>query len=619
MIELQFPGEASPRHSPLEVSAESGMLIVVAARADLDRLILLCSTIRGGPGPATRLARRDESGQDDRLRQLAGDLLSGRLPADEASPPIDPGRLHAQDPFDALILGLSAVASLWGAEEHRLVLCLALAMPGAGSGDAVAIRLAEPRAALWLTSGSIVAGISVGVALKAARWGAIVASTITSSSADAAAAALIEGLRTRAAVASRHGPLPRLDKLTDRERASLRSCEVLVVLLHGLFATDVGTFDGFISRLRQTTPGQLDAALEGLAKRAPGVDGQSVGIAALLASFRQALERGGDRVAQVDDLASRRFVEAHVGLVGWPHDSLAPVETCATELAAMLDKEFGSGLPQRVVFVCHSQGGLLARAAAIALSTMKTPTARWSERVAAIATFGTPHRGAAIAEPGGAGGREAAAFLMMLRGTGRPTSLADTLTLMGARTLEGIEDVKAFNATTRERETSYVHRLLKEELGCVWPNGGRRPDMLLVGGRAGAAQTKTWRDRWLAAFVRRKLGDGEHDLVVELTSSLADLLDPRFGIVVECDHFGYFDDNAPSAIGLDAAVALVWSLLGDRVAAWPQAMDAAKRADAWPAPASFKIKLRLQAPTPPGSPEPGPDAAPSAEPPEPSR
>ena len=618
MIELRFPGEASPRHSPLDVSAESGMLVVVAARADLDRLIQLGSSIRAGPGPATRLARRDESAQDDRLRQLAGDLLSGRVPADDTSPPVDPGRLHAEDPFDALLLGLAAVASLWEAEEDRLVLCLALAMPGSGSGDTVAIRLAEPRAALWLTSGSIVAGISVGVALKAARWGAIVASTFTSSSADTAAATLVEGLRTRALAVSRHGPLPRLDDLTDRERASLRSCDVLVVLLHGLFATDVGTFDGFISRLRQTPPSRLDAALERLAERGPGqVDGQTVGIAALRASFRQAIERGGERVAQVDDLASRRFIEAHVGLVGWPHDSLAPVETCATELAAMLDKEFGEGLPKRVVFVCHSQGGLLARAAVIELAAMKTPASRWTERVAAIATFGTPHRGAAIAEPGGVGGREAAAFLMMLKGTGRPTSLADTLTLMGARTLEGIEDVKAFNATTRERETSYVHRLLKEERGCVWPNGRKRPDMLLVGGRLGEAQKKTWRDRWLAAFVRRKLGDGEHDLVVELRSSMAALLDPRFGLVVECDHFGYFDDDAPSAVGLDAAVALVWSLLGDRVAAWPQAMDAARRAEAWPERATFKIKLRGAAPPPVEAPEPDADA--SAEPPEPSR
>jgi pimeloyl-ACP methyl ester carboxylesterase len=97
----------------------------------------------------------------------------------------------------------------------------------------------------------------------------------------------------------------------------------------------------------------------------------------------------------------------------WPHDSLAPIDTSAIRLAALLDAEFKATPPAHVVFVCHSQGGLLARDAALPLKRMKSP-AQWENRIAGIVTFGTPHDGAAIAEPGFKSGREAAVYLMML-------------------------------------------------------------------------------------------------------------------------------------------------------------------------------------------------------------
>lgn len=55
-----------------------------------------------------------------------------------------------------------------------------------------------------------------------------------------------------------------------------------------------------------------------------------------------------------------------VYVLGWPHDTLAPVKVNAQHLAEMIERLLGaSGLP--IVFVCHSRGGLVARAAAVAL------------------------------------------------------------------------------------------------------------------------------------------------------------------------------------------------------------------------------------------------------------
>ena len=264
---------------------------------------------------------------------------------------------------------------------------------------------------------------------------------------------------------------------------------------------------------------------------------------------------------RVTDIELRQFIESQVGLVGWPHDSLAPVDTCATFLATLLKTEFAAQPPKHIVFVCHSQGGLLARATAIALKQMKAPAARWAERVAAIATFGTPHLGAAIVEPGGKGGREMALYLMMMSGTGKLAALPDVLTLVGERAVEGVEDLKAFNASTAERENAYVQRLLAAEQTLDWPSGGNRPHMLLVGGRLGPAQKATWLGRTAAAFIAHKLRHDDHDLVVELTSSTARIMEPRASVTVTSDHFGYFGDQADCGFAMDAAVAIIWTPL----------------------------------------------------------
>jgi len=332
---------------------------------------------------------------------------------------------------------------------------------------------------------------------------------------------------------------------------------VLVVLLHGLFSTDLETFDGFISQLQQSTPKQILDSLAQL-QSSSGIDQLSAAFAAGLTC---------DRVSQVSDTELRKFVDASIALVGWPHDSLAPIDTSAIKLAALLDKELKSAPPRHIVFVCHSQGGLLARQTAMQLMKMKSP-ANWVDRIGGIVTFGTPHQGAAIAEPGFKSGREAAVYLMMLSGTKKATSIGDVLTLIGERAIEGIEDLKAFDASTNDRENSFAAGLLDKEQALQWPNGGNRPDMLVVGGRLSAAQKTVWRRKLAAGFMTHKLGHDDHDLVVELSSSIPDLFDANITVKVECDHFSYFDGQGRSKWAVDAAVAFVWKLLAPEVAQW---------------------------------------------------
>ena len=71
--------------------------------------------------------------------------------------------------------------------------------------------------------------------------------------AQAAGRRLFEGARDQAKARAKDD-FQRLDKLTDTDIEALRGRELLVVFLHGLFGTDLATFDGFIERLYATNP-----------------------------------------------------------------------------------------------------------------------------------------------------------------------------------------------------------------------------------------------------------------------------------------------------------------------------------------------------------------------------
>lgn len=607
MVRIQFPGQTSMEGATLPATVENGLLIEVRDRRDLARLIDLCGEIllreEWTVGPQnTRLLPNNFFAEP--FTQLAGALMAGALSSERVDNEDneEPEKLaervlnanpDAQNPFEALLIGLAMIYQLWPAEierrEDRLVMLLGLGYPANRIDDQVSLTLSKPHAALWMGPGSLLVGLSVGASLKLAKWGALVARPLISTTADRASRDLIEELRNEARFGNVYLDLPRLDVLFPEDRAKMQGRQVLVVLLHGLFGTDLGTFDGFISQLRRSTPKQLCQSLDQL-KGSAGID-------QLSADFEAVLQC--NPIMELCDYRLRDFIEENVAWLGWPHDSLAPIDTSAIALAALLNKELKTAAPRHVVFVCHSQGGLLARQTALYLMQMKSPV-KWADHLAGIITFGTPHEGAAIAEPGFQGGREAAIYLMMLSGTKKATSLGNVLTLLGERVAEGIENLKPFNASTKDRPTAFAAKLLKEEGQVAWANGKNRPNMLLVGGKLDTAQRKSLKRKLAAGFISHKIGHDDHDLVVELKSSTSSLLDANVTIQVKSDHFSYFDGNSDSKQAVDAAVAFIWTLLKPEITEWCRAQAAR---DSLRDQAPWQLHFRQDPPTPPNATE----------------
>jgi pimeloyl-ACP methyl ester carboxylesterase len=136
------------------------------------------------------------------------------------------------------------------------------------------------------------------------------------------------------------------------------------------------------------------------------------------AGLQKLIRSAAGFIAQIEQQPSL----ANVHLVGWPHDTLAHIKVNAQDLAALMEGPLGaSGLP--VVFVCHSRGGLVARAAAVKLLKSNP---RWVDRLKGAVTFGTPHEGAELAELGD----ELLGKVLLLKSisqTGRVVPLVDAL------------------------------------------------------------------------------------------------------------------------------------------------------------------------------------------------
>jgi hypothetical protein len=279
---------------------------------------------------------------------------------------------------------------------------------------------------------------------------------------------LVEALRARAVEAGGTA-LPRLEGLT---AADLAGKNAVLVFVHGLLSTDAGTFDGLVGRLRK------DRAV-------------------------------GDGLL----------------LVGWPHDTLARIDDNAVELAELIATKLGSsGLP--VAFVCHSRGGLVARACAVELAEV---SGIWRERLRGCVTFGTPHDGAELAELAD----EMLGKLLVLgtiaRG-GRAVPLVDALWVIHNRKkLKGITDLRP-----RRGGGKFLRRLARSEARLAGEAGGRVLPLLAVGGKVTPAGMKGW-------LSNRFLGGAPNDLVVPLSSSAP----ARFAPVHEtpCDHFSYCSDG----------------------------------------------------------------------------
>jgi pimeloyl-ACP methyl ester carboxylesterase len=346
--------------------------------------------------------------------------------------------------------------ALWHAEpddpKHSLRLVVTIGNPS--RGGEIVVSAGVKTAALAFKQGSLVADI-LKLPFKAIAFGVLFVQGggVTPS---ARSSEFVDRLRGRA---SQAGPVD-LDRLEWLDSAKLDD-KPLVVLIHGLLGTDVGTF------------GKLEEAL----RRGP-----------------------------------RPFV------AGFPHDSLThSVDKNADDLLKLL-------LPlgnRPIALVCHSRGGLVARAAAV-----KNAGAKQKLDLRAIATFGSPHNGTAIAEA--TGGMALVPLLgQAAKKTASVASIGDVLSCyLTDEKFPGVTDLKP----VREN-TEYVYKLKQQEAALA--DEDLRP-ILTVGGVA--KSTGAW--AWLS---KRIIGDKDSDLVVEISSSVPSA--EGFTQTDDCDHFSYFKDE----------------------------------------------------------------------------
>ena len=275
---------------------------------------------------------------------------------------------------------------------------------------------------------------------------------------------LVEALRAR----SPGPPLPRLDGLYPADFASKRG---VIIFLHGLMASDAGTFDDLVARIRN------DNALPDIC------------------------------------------------LVGWPHDTLAPIKVNGQDLADLIDDRIEpSGLP--VLFVCHSRGGLVARSAAVHLIH---GSSRWVERLKGAVTFGTPHMGAELAERGD----EFLGKMLLLKtilGTGHLVPFVDALLGVGKnKKIDGISDLRPTG-----NGGEFLYQLRKDEAKQADGAGRRVLPLFVVGGHAAPGGVTGW-------LSRRFFGGEPNDLLVALSSTAPPSMQPASETAT--DHFSYFSSG----------------------------------------------------------------------------
>lgn len=457
---LQVYKEGQSANVP-EMKVERGIAVVLDKPEDIDDLLALCELAPRPPkSPMQGLydCLTDEAlnafewgsqwkylgyGDPERRRDIWWQAGFGQSPSSLSLPLL----------MDALRLS----RGLWHGEpddaKHSLRLVVTIGNPS--RGGEILISAGVQTAALAFKHGSLLTDI-MKLPFKAVAFGVLFVQgggvTPSARSSD-----FVDRLRGRA---SQAGPVD-LDRLEWLDSAKLGD-KPLVVLIHGLLGTDVGTFGKLEEELR-TGP--------------------------------------------------RPFV------AGFPHDSLThSVDKNADDLLKQL-------LPlgnRPIVLVCHSRGGLVARAAAV-----KNAGARQKLDLRAIATFGSPHNGAAIAEA--TGGMALVPLLgQAAQKTGSVASISDVLSCyLADEKFPGVTDLKP----VREN-TEYLYKLKQQEVALA---PAELPPILTAGGVAKA--TGAW--AWLS---RRIIGDKASDLVVEITSSVPSPgeFEQKFD---DCDHFSYFRDG----------------------------------------------------------------------------
>ena len=121
------------------------------------------------------------------------------------------------------------------------------------------------------------------------------------------------------------------------EKSKADKLKGVIIFVHGLLSTDLGTFDGFIRRWQNPVPPKLPEDF---------------------------LEKNSSLMWKTELPKKAQWaIEEAVALVGWPHDTLTSIDQNALDLARLIDERL-SGFDFKIAFVCHSRGGLVARATA---------------------------------------------------------------------------------------------------------------------------------------------------------------------------------------------------------------------------------------------------------------
>ena len=406
-----MPTLYQPRQNIPELKGRvrSGLAVVVHSPQDVSGLQSFVATTASLPGEPLENAYRVLSNAGPSLETWPGFAQ----PSGERTRPI-PEPSRAQALYEALDLA----ARVWKTQGNDITeLALALILPRPGHRA----TFRSHRPSLVLDYGSLRArALAAGGRLR--EFGVALFPIARSRR----QANLVEALRAHAAGMR----LPRLESIRSSD---LQGKSGVVIFLHGLIATDVGTFDAFVRRI-QESPGLSEALL----------------------------------------------------LVSWPHDTVDPIDLNAEQLSEVIEDRLGpSSVP--IAFVCHSRGGLVARRTAVELIEVN---AQWQQRLRGCVTFGTPHEGAELAERGD----ELLGKVLLLLTVGQKAGyvpLVDALwTVRNRDKLPGIKDLRP-----RTNGGKFLRQLRRAESRLTKKAGGVPIPLFAVGGNATVAGILGWASR----------------------------------------------------------------------------------------------------------------------------
>ena len=390
-------GLAVVAHSPLDIGA-------------LDRLVEKCAGLPGDPLDNVY-----------RVVASAGKSFEAWANANGTADRVDLNEGSAQfEDFDqrvwALRQSLKLAADLWKAQGNEIEqLALALIVPR--PGRRAMVDCDQP--AFVLDYGSLRARVlTAGGRLR--EFGVVLFPVARSKRRNR----LVEALRDRATGIA----LPRLDRV---KPADLAAKSGVVIFLHGLMSTDVGTFDALLKTIGED-PAFGDSAY----------------------------------------------------LVSWPHDTLAPIDLNAEVLAELIERRLGASMLP-MAFVCHSRGGLVARRTAVEL--LEINRKHWHPRLRGCITFGTPHDGAELAEDG----NELIGKLILMRTMAKQAGLIPLIDALfavkGQKALDGITDL-----CPRSDKGTFLRELKKTESRLARKAGAVPLPLFAVGGKADSTGLAGW-------------------------------------------------------------------------------------------------------------------------------